>query len=204
MLIELINQRIFDDYWHDPDVQKLPYYRGDVIAMVLDARIRERSGEEQSLDDLMRELVAEARAGQRISTELLLSKFSAYADAETAEAIRAVVDGATAEIPGDLFAPCLTADAEDVYAFDVGFDLQASTDARMIMGLRTDTAAFAAGLREGMLLTGWSVHGGDTAQPVVLQVEDNGVEREIQYLPRGPVSSILRFSAVPGAPCGHL
>jgi predicted metalloprotease with PDZ domain len=199
------NQRIFDDYWTDPDVQKLPYYRGDVVAMILDARIRARSGGAQSLDDMMRELVEEARAGARVSTDRLLLKFAAWAGQETAEAIRhVVVAGETAVIPTDLFFPCLDAEAHDAYAFDVGFDFQASADARMVRGVREGSAAHAAGLREGMRLLGWSVHGGDTTAPVKLQVEDNGVEREIEYLPRGPVSSVYRFSAVPGASCSHL
>ena len=182
------NTRILDDYWNDSYVQRLPYLRGDIVAMIMDDAIRRASGSRRNLDDLMREIVADARDGQRVGVDYLIDKFAAWSDAATADAIReVVVDGDTAQIPRDLFRPCLEVRSEDVYAFDLGFDLDRSIEERFVMGVREGSAAYAAGLRDGQPLAGWSIHHGDVDRDVVLEVYVFDERRTISYLPRGEV-----------------
>ena len=44
---------------------------------------------------------------------------------------------------------------------------------------------YAAGLRNGQSLEGWSIHGGDVHKEVKLQVRVDGELQEISYYPRG-------------------
>src|SRR5262249_11067794 len=99
------NVRIQADFWKDPAVKRLPYLRGDVVAMMLDAAIRERSNGKKSLDDLMRELVHEGRTAQaRITPDNLLARFAQWAGDSTAARVRAiVVDGATPALAPSTF-----------------------------------------------------------------------------------------------------
>lgn len=191
------NERILEDFWNDRNLRDLPYLRGDVIAMILDAAIRRTSDSTRSLDDLMRELVAEGRAGQRISVDLLLEKFAEYGDAATAETIRSIVEeGATPSVPEDLFSPCLEVRIEDVFSFDPGFHVNQSIAERKIIGIREGSSGFEAGLRDGMPLEGWSVNYGDVEQEATFSVRVDGELRRISYLPRGAV--VRAPQVVPG------
>lgn len=54
------NTRILKDFWHDHDVQKLPYYRGFSFALYLNQLIKANDAT-KSLDDVMLDLFALAR-----------------------------------------------------------------------------------------------------------------------------------------------
>lgn len=123
--------RVLADFWNDADVQRLPYQRGELAAMLLDHALRRRSGGTQSLDDLLRELVAEARAGGpeagRYDTASLLERFARRAGPEAAAAVRAVVEqGADAVLPADLWAPWVEVGTREVPAHELGFDREAT------------------------------------------------------------------------------
>jgi len=102
------NTRVREDFWNDKDVQKLPYLRGDIVAMLLDDAIRRESGGTRSLDDVMRLLAEKARArGVRFTTDDLFAHFAAFADAASLQELRNLVDnGGMPDLTG-LFAPCL-------------------------------------------------------------------------------------------------
>ncbi|TAH35812.1 MAG: hypothetical protein EYC70_12360 [Planctomycetota bacterium] len=189
------NERIREQFWSDPQVQKLPYLRGDVVAMLVDHAIRTASSGTQSLDDVMRELLAEARRdGRRAGTEALLGKFAERAGAEAMERIRRiVVDGAMAQVPDDLFAPCLALERVTAHAFDLGFDLERSMQEKTVHGLRAGSSAEAAGLQEGQELLTWSVYHGDTGKEAQFTIREDGKQRTIAYLPRGAAFEVPRF-----------
>ncbi len=101
------NTRIREDFWNDHDVQRLPYYRGDIVAMILDDAIRRKSGGAQSLDDVMRLLADRGRSGTRFSTDDLFETFAGFADDATLRVLRNLVEeGGLPDLRG-LFAPCL-------------------------------------------------------------------------------------------------
>ena len=200
------NARILEDFWNDRSVKMLPYHRGDVVAMLLDRAIREASGGERSLDDLMRELVREALAtGERIDTGHLLERFAHHTDAETAALVRGiVVDGETAPIRADLFAPCLERVEVECAPFELGFDFERSMEANEVLGVVADSAAWRAGLRDGQRLIGWSVRRGDTARDVVLTTVLDGAEVDLRYRPVGDPRRVPRFLVRDGGDCRGL
>ncbi len=179
-------------FWSDGAAQRQPYLRGDVVAAIVDHAIRSTSDGERDLSHLMRELLAESEAtGRRYGVDDLLARIEAAAGAEAAAAVRSiVVDGATAELPPDVFGPGFTLGQRKVYAFDAGFDTEASLAAKKVVGVRAGSAAADAGLADGMKLVGWSIYHGDTDHELKLQIEGEDGVRDVAYLPRGAATTI--------------
>ncbi|MBL8768537.1 MAG: hypothetical protein JNL94_14270 [Planctomycetes bacterium] len=101
--------RIADAFWADPNVGDLPYQRGNLVAIVVDHAIRARTGGKNGVDDLLRELVRDAGEGQLVvDTDDLLLRISAWAGADVAARVRAVVvNGETVELDPTTYAPSL-------------------------------------------------------------------------------------------------
>jgi predicted metalloprotease with PDZ domain len=197
------NQRIESEFWTDAEVKRLPYLRGDVVAMLANRAVRVRSGGRRSLDDLMRQWVREARrGGGDVSTASLLAAIEAAAGGEAAAQLRSiVVDGTTPAIPADLFGACATIDTFEATPYVLGFDFARSRKEGAVVGVVDGSAAHHAGLRDGMKVVRWSVTFGDPTRPVLLTVEEGGARREIRYEPRGAAVPTPRVTvADPGAP----
>jgi predicted metalloprotease with PDZ domain len=190
--------RIEEGFWSDPDLGKLPYHRGDVVALLVDHRIRAASGGARSLDDLMRELVKRSRAGaQPYSVDQLLAAIGELAGPDCAEEVRRiVVDGETVVLPPDVGAPELVLERVELPGFDVGFDHESSMQSGRVTGVEPGSAAERAGLADGQRIAGWSVNFGDVDTPVRVRVREGeqGAEREIEYLPRGAGVLGYRFA----------
>jgi predicted metalloprotease with PDZ domain len=194
------NERIQKDFWNDPDVQKLPYQRGDVVALLIDGEIRRRTHGARSLDDWMRELVARGRRGERISNESLIADIAALTDANFAESIRRiVVDGALPAIAHDVLAPCFDLAVVDVPAWDPGFDLEATRRDHVLRGVREGSNAWLAGARDDMKLLGWSVSGGDIHKPIECTILDGAEKRKLSWMPHGPAVATPQIQPGSGA-----
>jgi predicted metalloprotease with PDZ domain len=194
------NARILADFWRNRDVKDLPYARGDAVAMILDHAIREASGGRRSLDDLMRDLVAAGRQGARISTESLLARFARETGPETAQRIRAIVEGGADPVPdAETFEPCLEMRVEPVSSYELGFDFDRSRETQTVTGLVAGSAAEKAGLREGQRLAGWSVRQGDATEPVKIRVRTWMGEKVVRYLPVSAPRPVPQFHLREGA-----
>lgn len=68
--------------------------------------------------------------------------------------------------------------------WDIGFDMQGSIASHRVIGVRSDSAAARAGLRDGQALTGWSVFGDDPDKEATFWIVADDIKREIKYLPR--------------------
>lgn len=190
------NARIVDDYWNDRHVQQLPYQRGDLLAALWDAEIREVSDGERSLDHVMHDLLRRAdREGVRTSRGLLRTVLSAYLERDVGPDLERYVD------EGETIPAAPLGRGEDVTLvtlpmapFVLGFDFGASREAGVVTGLDPDGPAAAAGLREGQKLAGFSIHWDDAGQPVVLFVEEDGEERRVEYLPAGETIPVPQYT----------
>jgi len=193
------NARILADFWKHDAVKRLPYVRGDVVAMMVDHGIRVRSAGKRSLDDLMRKLVRDGKSHHaKVSTESLLERFAEYAGPAVAASVRSiVVEGATPVVARDTFAPCFTVGEQDVTPFELGFEFVRTRETRVITGLVPGSAAAQAGLQEGQPIGAWSVVNGDVSRPVVVTILENGQRREIEYQPRGAAVRVPQLTTVP-------
>jgi predicted metalloprotease with PDZ domain len=192
------NEQIREGFWQSPDLQKLPYQRGDLVALLVDHEMRKASGGERCLDHLMRDLVEESREGLRVSTPLLLSRIKA----ETSERFAAhledvIVHGKTPHLPKDLFLPCLRLQEQQIQPFALGFETP-TTQGQLAEGVQTASAAYRAGLRDGQRLLSFSIYYDNPDQPVRLTVESASGPKTISYKPVGTPVTVPQFEV-----CAH-
>ena len=179
-------ERIRQDFWKDRDVGKLPYLRGDLVAVMLDREIRRRTSGARSVDDFMREVVDAGRHGEKLGNDSLVRRIGAWTSPEFAETIRSIVlDGTTIALDAETFEPCLALATERIGRFDLGFDLDASRAAKEVKNVHAGSAAERAGLREGQKLQTLSINWGDPTRPVEIGVKDGDEERTLTWLPQG-------------------
>jgi predicted metalloprotease with PDZ domain len=164
-----------------------PYIRGRIIGLWLDAAVRQKSHDRHSLDDVMLEMI---RTRDRPLTQgRILKTIAPHISPEDRSALDAAVTGHAA-VAAPAHAPSVTGCVRpflvEVPTFDLGFDVTESRASGKVTGVRPDSAAYAAGLREGPVLTGRvSVTNNDPERAVVLGVRDDAGERDVQFFPKG-------------------
>jgi len=180
------NARVEKDFWNDADVQKLPYQRGEIAAILCDDAIRTSSGGKLSLDDLMRELMADAPKSNRYTTDSMLERLQRWAGAAAADRVRAiVVDGADAVLPPGTWSPWVEVTTRPSAHFELGFDREATFKSGLVSGVRDGSAAFAAGLRNGQRAAGLSMGPPVASSRVTLTIREDDGPRDISWLPAG-------------------
>jgi predicted metalloprotease with PDZ domain len=142
-----------------PAAERLPadYTRGAVYAAWFDAAVRRASKGRRSLDDVIRELLAAARAGGSPSLPVAALRDALARDIGREAAARVdridARDSPLPELPDDAFGPCARRTVRERTGFELGFE-RASLETRpaLIRGLVRGSAAERAGVREGALV----------------------------------------------------
>jgi predicted metalloprotease with PDZ domain len=182
------NSRILADFWTSEPVQRLPYQRGAILAAVLDARARQHGS---SLDAVMRQMRRRAaRPGVKLHADELFP--IAYRDvvgvAVTDLIVRHMIQGEPLALAPDTFGTCFRVETREAPVFERGWDSDATRKAgQVIIGLSPDSAAYAAGLRDGMKIVEFvSGRPGEAAIEYVMRVQPaDGPERLVRFLPAG-------------------
>jgi predicted metalloprotease with PDZ domain len=163
------------------------YTRGRVIALWLDGEIRARSQSKRSLDDVMHDMIR--GANRPLTLETILSTTDPYLSSEDQALLGRAAGG---EIDLDrmspqsgLLAPCVRVSRDSAWAFDLGFDGKASTDAERVIGVQPGGPAYAAGLRDGQGLVSWGFYNGNSQEPATFTIKTDAGSRDISYYPRG-------------------
>ncbi len=197
------NQAIVDGFWKSHDLENLPYARGNAIAIAVDREIARVSKGHRSLDDVMRELVVEARAGGHVSVDSLLARFARETSPPFAAKLRAaIVDGAPVPLDPNVLAPCLRVAHEQRPQFQLGFDLKATQAAGFkVVGVVAGSRAATAGLRDGDQLRQVDLEIGKPMRPVELVV-DGG--RMVRYLPQGALVDVRVFELADATACAKI
>ncbi|MGE0742881.1 MAG: hypothetical protein AB7O98_16195 [Hyphomonadaceae bacterium] len=179
------NTRILADFWREQVVQQLPYQRGRLLATVWDGQLRARG---RDLDDAVLEMRERARAGDPIPA---VEMFPIVADSLGVD-VRAdiavhVERGTPILLPEDVFAPCGRVTTRRLPSFHRGFDIEAtSANNNVISGVDPSLPAYAAGMRDGMVLVRRDAGEiGNSELEIAYVVRDGETERMIRYVPRG-------------------
>ncbi len=186
------NTRILADFWSDREVQRLPYQRGRLLATIWDARLRAHG---RDLDDAMLEMRERALAGDPAKAAEMFPIVAAAMGVDVSDDIETYVEaGAPVTLPEDIFAPCGRVLSEDRPVFHRGFDIAATqANNNVIAGVDPELPAYAAGMRDGMVLIrrdGGQI--GDATQEITYIVRDGETERAITYVPRGRGTFLLQ------------
>lgn len=171
-------------FWSDARAQSVPYGRGFMYLVDVDAKLRRHGRHADSLDDLVMEVLQRQRAGEKVGVD----EWRAMVVRELGEDAGIEFD---AMVAGKLVIPeapafgCFAVLSDPHRPFELGFD-------RMLMGVVTDllpdSAAAQAGVKEGdkiLYYTPLDDAAASEDATMTLELLRHGKKHEITYVPRG-------------------
>ena len=191
----LTNKKIVTRY-EENSVDQLPYVRGPMVALWLDAQIREQSGNKLSLDAVMLTLARQGteNPAMELSSERVLRVAGKYLNPTSRKQLsRLVEEGASIPIPDFPKNPCIRLATEELPLFDLGFDGDVLRSKKLVAGVREDSEAFKAGVRDGQEVLGMSISWNDVSKPVRLSIRAASGRLRIEYFPRGKTVTIPQY-----------
>lgn len=192
------NERIGADFWNSRDVQRLPYQRGNLLAWHWDARLRAVG---RDMDDAVLAMRARALEGETRTAAIEFAEVMSSLGVDiSADLATYVEQGAAVLLPQDAFGVCGVVSTRETPAFHRGFDINATqANNNIISGVDPALPAYAAGLRDGMVLVrrdGGEIGNAELEIGYVVRVGD--AERTIRYMPRGRGSfTVQRLELAP-------
>ena len=183
----------------DFEAEKLPYRQGFLLALNWNTRISDATEGRRTLDDAMRELLREARSNKSpLTASEIATAIERVGGGDVSREINGVMNrGILVELAPGALPGCATKTTEYLASFDPGFDLDSLGRSKVITGVRSNSAAYMAGLRDGQKVFGIDI----TRDPNVmskLEVEDRSGRRKIEFYPAAPVSTpIPQLAIVP-------
>jgi len=201
----LLSYKEMMDGMFGPVGLNIMYGKGQVFMMVLNTRIREKSGGTRSLDDLTFPLIKQHRRGgsytradflRALERELGPQGRAAY------EEFRA--GGKLYEVPANALGPCFKRESIVHRTLALGFDAAAATTGgrRVVKNLVRGSAAETAGAREGdeiVTLLQLNALRADTASTLTLELRRNGAPVTATFNPRVTLNG-FRFVRDPSVP----
>lgn len=182
------NARVLEAFWSSRDVQRLPYQRGRLLATIWDQRLRAQGRDFDDVVLAMRDRVA--NGDQRHAHEIFPEVILGFGIDPAAEIAAHIDRGEAILLPEDAFAPCGRVETRQVAAFHRGFDIEATqANNNVITGVDPAHPAYAAGLRDGMVLIrrdGGEI--GNAELEIGYVVRDGETERTLRYMPRSGVT----------------
>jgi predicted metalloprotease with PDZ domain len=191
----LTNKEVVARY-KENSVNNLSYVRGPIVALWLDAQIREQSKEKSSLDTVMLTLAQEASRNPTVelSSERVLKAAEKDLNRKSRKRLRSLVEeGVSVPIPDFPKNPCVRLEKENLPLFDLGLDGDVLRTKKLVAGVREDSEAFKGGARDGQEVLGMSVTWNDVSKPVRLTVRTADGQQKIEYFPRGKTVSISQY-----------
>ena len=187
------NSRINADRNREWDVNKLPYDRGRLLALLWDKAFRRQTSGRVGLEDVMRaqeqQAVRDGRKGVNVSADLLFPDVARRLTGVdlSGDIARYVDRGEPIELPRDLFGPCAAVVKVNQAIFDRGFDLEATQKAHgRVTGLEPGGPAERAGLRTGDKISVDEVPSHDSQTTLSYPVSEAGGGRHVvRYKPEG-------------------
>ena len=192
------NDRIVSGFWTDPDVQKLAYERGYLLAFLWDEKMRRATEGRIGLDQVMFAMRDRYQHSAESARPDLIENFESASRERTGVDVRDdiqrfAIEGDPITLPENLFRPCANIGTVSVPSYDIGFDSAASARAGVFAGVDPAGPAYRAGLRNGMRRIARSGgEPGDSQAEITYRVLDAaGAEHLIRYKPEG--SRVIRF-----------
>lgn len=200
------NRVVLDRFWSDESVSELPYQRGDLLAHRWNARIKRKSAGNHSFDDVMRDLLREARTHRSVVSKATIDRLvRRYLPRGIARDIeRYIESGETIPLHPSGVGHCAEVVLIDYVKFDPGFDLQRSKKLREVTGVRHGSNAYVAGLRNGQRIVGWEIRGRRTDVELKVQIRDEYGKRWLGFLPIGDTIRVPQYRLKANVKSGRL
>ena len=208
-LISAPNSEVGKRFWENTLIRVLPYDRGSFYFAVVNDQIRKASGGKRSLDNLILDLVARGRRGEKVDTASWIAMVAEEVGPAAQHTYDSMLSGAVLLPDSDAFGPCFERTTGTFRRFELGFDGKSMTlHPRIVQGLVAGSAAAQAGLRNGdeiLFPVGLDTVQSDQKATVTFQVRRDGVQIPITYLPRGETTEAYQWrlkAGVSDSKCG--
>ncbi len=194
------NSVVAEKFWSDAQAQKIPYRRGMALALLWDWRLKQATNGRRDLDDVFtsqmkREQEIRARGEAPMAHTLFPVVYRELGGGELANDLERFVErGGAVMLPESLFGDCARIETVRRPAFHRGWDAEATTAAdNVVTGLRDDSPAYAAGLRNGMQIVRREFgEVGNSTVEYGLRITENGQERIIRFMPVAPGEQVFQ------------
>lgn len=161
--VRVSNRDMASKTWASHTTQTLPYRRGFVFAILLNAIIQQSTDHKLSMDDLVLDLNRQLRSGlvgpdqyiDWITSKTREDGRQMHKDMSEARSLLILPEGSFPVVLRSGKQVSLT--REDQYPFDMGFDESIGMAKQVVQDLRPESRAHEAGLREGDKLRKWPV-----------------------------------------------
>ncbi len=202
-MIRAPDSTVEPNFWTDMRYNVLSYDRGAMYFAVLDGRIRRASKGKRSVDDLVRAMVDRIRRELPITEATWTTLLRTELGDSGPRLHRKMMAGAVMLPETGDFGPCFRRVRTKIGRYDLGFGGPEITRRSVVEGLRADSAAARAGLKEGDKIEyATSTEGAqrNPATPLVMKVTRGAQTLEISYIPRGKPVDAYQWVRVAGIP----
>ena len=197
------NSEIGAQFWAETRVRVLPYDRGSLYFAELDRQIRHASDGKRSLDQLILAMLQKRRSGGRMDEQSWRELLRKELGQSAIDAFDSMLRGDRVLPESDAFGPCFTRTIRRLRRYDLGFDSKVLIEpTRVVRGLRAESGAAKAGLRDGDRILRPVPQDGiqaDQSALLHLQIERGGMQIAIDYLPRGEEVDAYQWQQLPGS-----
>jgi predicted metalloprotease with PDZ domain len=189
----LTDRRMVELRQSNRDANALPYLQGYLLAW-------HWNKDGKTLDRAMRYLLKHNRH-QLSNTRIIEALRSSGVEDPEADIQRFILKGNTIEFRPDLWNGCATETKLQVAEFDLGFDTTASLKTSIIQGVKPDSNAFRAGVRNGQKWEPSDVVFGDPSYQVDIALDDEQGRRHVKYYPTAGVTIALPQYKIQASSC---
>ncbi len=171
----------YDNFWSDRAYEKLPYYRGALFAFYLDQKIQKESNGNQSLDDMMRKMLVDAKEkNQKLTHQYFVETVNMFL-AEDIQPFfeKHIEQGVPFDFPAlfqELGLPFYT---PWIRSFDKGFT---EDEQRKVISVDVSSKAYKAGVRAGDQIKAIDMYHDPNKEGSLTLLRD-GEMLEVSYFP---------------------
>ena len=176
------NDQIAEILERDQSIRNLAQTRGHLMAKEQAYLLSQK---DRSLDEILRAIYLKSRGSKKPLTNLdLHDMFHQYLDASQWQSFNAIInDGKELEISKDLFGPGVKLVQKELEVPDYGFDYKTFLLTRTIVGLKNNSAAYKAGLREGQKVDFHSLPETNPTEEAIMGWIESNKNREVRFFP---------------------
>ncbi len=180
------NKTVAAQFHRDREIQRLPYWRGLLLAARWDNEIRRASGGKRTLRDPLQQIMLEAQGRKNVPLtrrliEDALMKFGVESASNDVD--RYIESGQLIALDSNSFDSCLKVEATSYVEFQMGFDYDEAAKQHVIAGVVEETAAYTAGLRNGQTVVTLAQRPRSTETAISMKVLDGNEEKVIVFWP---------------------
>jgi hypothetical protein len=198
---------VLPKFWSDMRYNVLSYDRGAIYFAVLNGKVRRASGGKRSIDDLIRAMVQLDREEKTITEQTWIDMLQKELGDEGPAIHKGMMTEGLRLVPeSDDYGLCFRRVSAKIPRYDLGFGGPEITRRSVVEGLRPDSNAAKAGLKEGDKVSYQSSTDGAQRDPhmmVTMQVTRGDQTFEVSYLPRGELRDAYQWERtdVPESAC---